>query len=127
MSLFAIALAGCQLTSDIAYTSPSHAEQNRAVLEIVHNGMTRQQAVDALTREGVQGSFGVSESIYYCDAWDRGDSHHWYLDVALFFDLSGRLYKVGSSQLDSGSATDTSPSHAELSGNARPDDGTAFR
>ena len=52
MFLCVVALAGCQLTSDIAYTSPSNAEQNRAVLEIVHNGMTRQQAVDALTREG---------------------------------------------------------------------------
>ena len=74
--------------------------------------MTHEQAVDALTRGGVQGSSGVSESVYYCDAWDGDDDRHWHLNVALFFDQSGRLYKVGSSQPDFETMTETVPSDA---------------
>ena len=75
----------------------------------------------------MKGSFGVSKSVYYCDVWDDDDERHWYLDVSLYFDQSGRLYKVGSSQLDIGSATDTAPSNVELSGSAQSIDGAAFR
>jgi len=112
VSLCAVAIVGCQLTSAVEYSNPSDAEQNLAVLEVVHIGMTRQQAVDALTNEGVKGSSGVSESVYYCEAWDGKDDRHWLLNVALFFDQSGRLYKVGSSQPDFESVTETSPSDA---------------
>ena len=126
-SLCAVAIVGCQLTSNVEYVSPSDAEQSRAILEIVNVGMTRQQAVDALDDEGVQGSSGVSESVYYCDAWDGDDDRHWHLNVALFFDQSGRLYKVGSSQPDFASVTDTAPSDSEPSGDAPPNDGTGFR
>ncbi len=127
MSLCALAVVGCQLTPGIDYTSPSSAEQNRAILEIAPYRTTRDQAVEALKREGVQGSFGVSESVYYCDVWDRGDGRHWHLDVALFFDQSGRLYKVGPSQSDVGimnSAIDSAPSNANSSSGAQPYDGT---
>jgi hypothetical protein len=125
--LCAVAIIGCQLTSAVEYTNPSDAEQSRAVLNVVHIGMTREQAMDALTNEGVQGSTGVSESVYYCDAWDGDDDRHWHLNVALFFDQSGRLYKVGSSQPEIGSETDIAPSDAELSDGSLLDDSTRSR
>jgi hypothetical protein len=112
ISLCTVAIIGCQLTSTVEYTSPSDAEQSRAILEIVNIGMTREQAVDALTDKGVQGTSGVSESVYYCDAWDGDDDRHWHLNLALFFDQSGRLYKVASSQPDFGLADDTTPPNA---------------
>jgi hypothetical protein len=57
-----------------------------------------------LEQAGVQGATGVSESIYYCDIWDRGDGSHWFLNTALFFDQSGRFYKVDAGQSDTGVA-----------------------
>jgi hypothetical protein len=52
----------------------------------------------------VQGAFGVSESVYYCDAWNRSEGPSWHLDAALFFDQSGRLYKLGAGQPTAGTA-----------------------
>lgn len=116
-------LAGCQLTTEANYASPPYSEQQRSLLEVVPYGTARNKAVQALRRAGVVGTFGVSESVYYCDAWDRDDGLRWRLDVALFFDQSGRLYKVGPAQANTGLATQASDgSHPGVS---RPQTGRA--
>jgi len=97
--------AGCQLMSETEYTRPSFLEQQQAILDVVPFGTPHERTLETLKQAGVRGATGVSESIYYCDVWDRGDGSHWYLNVALFFDQSGRLYKVGPGQSDTGAAT----------------------
>ena len=96
---------GCQLISETEYTRPSFLEQQQAILDVVPFGTPRERSLETLKQAGVRGASGVSESIYYCDVWDRGDGGHWHLNVALFFDQSGRLYKVGPGQSDTGMAT----------------------
>lgn len=97
-------LAGCQLTTEANYVNPPFSEQQQAILDVVPFGTARNLAVERLRRAGVVGTFGVSESVFYCDAWKRGDDRDWRLDVALFFDQSGRFYKVAPGQAQTGVA-----------------------
>lgn len=97
-SVLTVLVIGCRLTSDVATTNPSFSVQNNAILEVAPHGTPREQAVEALTAAGVQGAFGVAESVYYCDVWNRSDGSVWRLDVAVFFDQAGSLYKVAPSQ-----------------------------
>jgi len=99
-----LVFSGCQLRGDHALTSPSYQEQKQAVLDVVPLRTTRQQAVEKLHSAGVEGTFGISKSVYYCDLWNRQDGQRWHLDVALFFDQSGRLYKLKPAQSMTGIA-----------------------
>lgn len=87
----------------------SPEEQQRAVLKIVPLGTPRVEVVEKLKGAGIQFSPGTSESIYYCDVWNREDGAHWQMDVALLFDSDGKLYQTRRAQADTGlaSAADT--------------------
>ena len=88
-------LVGCRLgDSKIASSPHSYDEQVAAVLKVALVGSQRDQVVRALEAAGIRGSFGVSQSTYYCDVWQREDGSLWDLDVALLFDEQGRLYKT---------------------------------
>lgn len=93
--------AGCRLTGMPDLRRPSYDAQKQALLEVVPLGTPREEAVDRIEAAGITGEFGVSESVYYCDFWRR-PGEHWYLDIALYFDESGRLYKIGSGQAQTG-------------------------
>jgi hypothetical protein len=55
-----------------------------------------------LADAGIDGSFGVSDSVFYCDVWRREDGNRWYINVALLFDESGRVYKARPAQAATG-------------------------
>jgi hypothetical protein len=69
-----------------------YAHQEAAILDIVPKGTSKEQVVADLKQAGISGSFGVRDSIYYCDAWRKPGGETWHLDVALLFDDEGKLY-----------------------------------
>lgn len=92
--LLATALVGCQLdTPRMMQTQHSYDQQVEAILKVVPVGTERAEAIRRLEQAGVQGAFGISQSIYYCNEWKRdGDKQK--LDVALLFNEEGRLYST---------------------------------
>jgi len=86
-------LSGCALGGPNLETL-TYSEQEAAILRVAPVGTSRERALEKLEQAGVVGSFGISESIYYCDIWQRrgGDVSH--LDVALLFDEQGNLYET---------------------------------
>lgn len=94
---------GCRLAGGRPLMRPSFDRQQRTVLGVVPFGTPREQTVRRLEQAGVDGSFGISESVYYCDLWEHaGAEADWRMDMALFFDQSGRFYKVGRGQSQTG-------------------------
>lgn len=101
-------LAGCQLTQPPLVNSPlSYTEQEQAVLKIVPLGTPREEVRDRLSAAGIDGQFGISDSVYYCDTWKRSDGAHWHVNVALLFDQSGILYKTRPAQSETGVLSDS--------------------
>jgi len=86
--------AGCQLQTQVVPSPLSFEEQQQALLQIVPLGTSREEVIQKLEAAGVEGAFGISDSVYYCDAWTREDDTRWHLDVALLFNQSGELYKT---------------------------------
>ncbi|MEZ6048271.1 MAG: hypothetical protein R3C11_22390 [Planctomycetaceae bacterium] len=43
---------------------------------------------------GIEGEFGTSQTIYYCDQWRREDGKTWEMNLALLFDEEGALYNT---------------------------------
>ncbi len=114
---------GCQMgTPRILPTPLTHDEQRTALLEIVPLGTAREVAVENLSEAGVEGRFGISDSVYYCDVWQRDEKTRWHIDMTLLFDDSGQLYEirpvgtvvdVESGSPDSSPNVDTSTSEIE--------------
>ncbi len=85
---------GCQLTPAPGLVNcplPTN-EQVREVLRIVPLGTSRDEAKQRLTKAGFAGSFVETESIFYCDIWDKGEGLRWHINVTLLFDDDGKLY-----------------------------------
>lgn len=94
-----LTLAGCQMTNGRIIPSPlSYSEQEKELLVIAPVGTDREEAVRKLSAAGIEGDFGSSRSIYYCDLWNRKNGERWHMNVALMFDKSGKLYKSGTAQ-----------------------------
>jgi hypothetical protein len=93
-AVFLALAAGCQLQTQLVPSPLSFEEQQQALLQIVPLGTSREEVIQKLEAAGVEGAFGISDSVYYCDAWIREDDTRWHLDVALLFDQSGELYKT---------------------------------
>src|SRR5688572_21634064 len=104
LSIGIVLLAGCQLTSSgrIIPSPLTYSEQEKEILAIVPEGTDRDEAVKKLTAAGIEGDFGTSRSIYYCDLWKRKSGERWHMNVALLFDKSGKLYKTQVSQAEIG-------------------------
>jgi hypothetical protein len=110
-------LAGCQMTNGRIIPSPlSYSEQEKELLAIAPVGTEREEAVRKLSDAGIQGDFGTSRSIYYCDLWNRKNGERWHMNVALLFDKSGKLYKSQTAQ----SETAMLPTEQTKSGAAAP-------
>lgn len=88
-----IPAVGCQLTSRQAeIITPPYPKQAAEVLTIIPLGTDRDEAVKKLKEAGVEGAFSqVSQSVFYCDTWQRENGERWWMNVALLFDESGKL------------------------------------
>jgi hypothetical protein len=93
--LLVVALAGCASLSKQIISCPlTYSEQEKEVLNVVPKGTRRDDALRKLAAAGIEGSFGISRRVYYCDLWNRPDGSRWHLNVALLFDETGKLYKT---------------------------------
>ena len=94
-----ILLSGCHLGLARVTESPlSYSEQKQAILEVAPIGTPRNEAMNKLSEAGIEGSYGVSESIFYCDTWTREDGAKWHINVSLYFDKSNKLYEARPAQ-----------------------------
>lgn len=117
-----LVLAGCQLgVSRFASCPFSYEEQKTALLKIAPIGTHRDAAVKKLKEAGIRGSFGIRNSVYYCDSWEQEVGQRWHLDLALLFDESGRLYEIRPAQfLADSQAADVSKSAGVTGGSEKP-------
>ncbi len=93
--------AGCATIGQRIVACPlTYSEQEKEVLAIVPKGTLRADALRRLASAGIEGDFGTSRRIYYCDLWRRANGERWRLNVALFFDESDRLYKTRVADCD---------------------------
>ena len=90
--LFAPA-GGCSSPPTSLVESPLTVEQQqRAVLDLVPVGSTRDEAERRLKAAGIEYTASRSQSIYYLSLWNRRDGERWHINVALLFDGEGKLY-----------------------------------
>lgn len=98
VSLAAFA-AGCTSPGTRLIESPlSVDEQQRAVLAIVPEGTSRDEAERRLKAAGIEFAQGGNGSIYYLSLWNRTDGERWHIKVALLFDSQGKLYQTRSAE-----------------------------
>ncbi len=109
-SLVAVGCAG--LTSQIVPCPLTYSEQEKEILAVVPKGTRRDEVLRKLATAGIDGSFGISRRVYYCELWNRPDGSRWHLNVALLFDEVGRLYMTRTADCDVTASTDKSLSSA---------------
>ena len=94
-SLIALTLAGCMsLNRSIMPCPLTYSEQEKEILAVVPKGTKRDEALRRLAAAGIEGSFGVSQRVYYCDLWNRKTGERWHVNVALLFDDNDTLYRT---------------------------------
>jgi hypothetical protein len=99
--LIALASLGCSSVGRAIVPCPlTYADQEKEVLALVPKGTRREEVLRRLHAAGIEGSFGISQRVYYCDLWNRPGGQRWQMNIALLFDENGILYKtqVGDSQ-----------------------------
>jgi len=102
MIVLALTGSGCASLSHEIVTCPlTYSEQEKEVLAIVPKGTRREEVLRRLNAAGIEGSFGTSRRIYYCEIWTRPNGERWHLNLALLFDEYGKLYRtqVGDSEV----------------------------
>lgn len=99
--LVALELVGCVGISRPIVACPlTYSEQEKEILTVVPKGTRREDALRRLAAAGVEGSYGISRRVYYCDLWKRPNGERWHINVALLFDDTGRLYKTQMAEAD---------------------------
>jgi hypothetical protein len=123
-ALSLLVLAGCAgLSTQITPCPLTYSEQTKEVLNVVPKGTRREDALRKLAAAGIEGSFGISRRVYYCELWNRPDGSRWHLNVALLFDETGKLYKTQAADCDVTASPDRSPpSNGAQSNEPRPFD-----
>lgn len=104
LGVWALSMMGCVNVSRPIVPSPlTYSEQEKEVLAKVPIGTPKAEAMRQLQAAGIEGSYGSSQRIYYCDLWNRPNGDRWHMNVALLFDESGKVYKaqMGESQIRS--------------------------
>jgi len=95
MLLIAIFAGGCRLGAGRVVPCPlASADQKAALLKIAPLGTPRDAAIQKFEKAGIEGSFGISETVFYCDFWKRANGERWDMDLSMLFDQSGQLYKI---------------------------------
>jgi hypothetical protein len=113
-----VVLVGCaSLSTQITPCPLTYSEQEKEILSLVPKGSRRDDALRKLAAAGVDGSFGISRRVYYCELWKRPDGSRWHLNVALLFDETGRLYKTQAADCDVTVSSDKSVSPTAVQGN----------
>lgn len=85
--------AGCaMLTPGNNNPAISFGQQQAEIKKLVPKETSREAAIQRLEANGISGSYGVSDSIYYCDTWERPDGAVWPLSIALLFNEEGKVY-----------------------------------
>jgi hypothetical protein len=113
-----LVLAGCaSLSTQIVPCPLTYSEQIKEVLNVVPKGTRREDALRKLAAAGIEGNFGISRRVYYCELWVRPDGSRWHLNVALLFDETGKLYKTQAADCDVTALPDKSLPSAEKQNN----------
>lgn len=87
--------AGCTSFSHQIVPCPlSFSEQEKEVLTIAPLGTKRDDVLRRLATAGIEGNFGISQSVYYCDLWNRENGERWHMNLGLQFNDAGVLYKT---------------------------------
>jgi hypothetical protein len=123
--LVALTLLGCLSMSRAIVQCPlTYSEQEKELLTVVPKGLRREEALKRLAAAGVEGSFGISRRVYYCDLWNRKNGERWHINVALLFDDQGRLYKTQMAECDVATVPEETPrpgsASSEASSHASP-------
>jgi len=112
-ALALLVVVGCAgLNSRIVSCPLTYSEQEKEILAVVPKGTRREEALRKLAAAGIDGSFGISRRVYYCELWNRPDGSRWHLNVALLFDEVGRLYMTRTADCEVTSSLDKSLSSA---------------
>ena len=90
-------------------------------------GTPREAVVERLSKAGIEGTFGTSDSIYYCDLWKRETGERWHLDLALLFDEQGKLYETRPAQSEVAVMSDDQTPKVASQSNAQASLATAQR
>jgi hypothetical protein len=123
-TLVLLTLVGCaSLSRQIVSCPLTYSEQEKEVLSVAPKGTRRDDALRKLAAAGIEGSFGISRRVYYCDLWNRPDGSRWHLNVALLFDETGRLYKTQAAECDVTMSQDKSLSTPGSQSNEVPQSG----
>ncbi|MFN0195176.1 MAG: hypothetical protein ACKVT0_00395 [Planctomycetaceae bacterium] len=93
---------GCLIPGTIEPSPWTYSEQQQEILKLAPVGTSREEVVDRLKKAGIDGTFGVSDTVYYCDIWNRPGGERWHLNVALYFDDEGLLYDSRLAQAETG-------------------------
>jgi len=108
-ALTLLVLSGCaSLSTQIVACPLTYSEQVKEVLNVVPKGTRREEALRKLAAAGIEGSFGISRRVYYCELWSRPDGSRWHLNVALLFDETGKLYKTQAADCEITASPDKS-------------------
>jgi hypothetical protein len=97
------------LSRSIVQCPLTYSEQEKELLTVVPKGLRREEALKRLAAAGVEGSFGISRRVYYCDLWNRKNGERWHINVALLFDDQGRLYKTQMAECDVATVPEETP------------------
>lgn len=117
-ALAVLVLVGCAgLSTQIVPCPLTYSEQSKEVLNVVPKGTRCDDALRKLAAAGIDGSFGISRRVYYCELWKRPDGSRWHLNVALLFDETGRLYKTQAADCDVTMSSDKSLPRTGAQGN----------
>ena len=116
-----VTLAGCaSLSTQIVPCPLTYSEQIKEVLNVAPKGTRREEALRKLAAAGVEGSFGISRRVYYCELWNRPDGSRWHMNVALLFDETERLYETRTADCDVTTSPDKSLTTPGTQSNERP-------
>jgi len=99
--LAALTWVGCVgIPRQIVPCPLTYSEQEKELLTVVPKGIRREEVLRRLGTAGIEGSFGISRRVYYCDLWNRPNGDRWHMNVALLFDDAGKLYKTQTADCD---------------------------
>jgi hypothetical protein len=110
--LVALGLVGCVglgITHAIVPCPLTYSEQEKELLTVVPKGTRREDALRRLAAAGVEGSFGISRRVYYCELWKRPSGERWHINVALLFDDAGKFYKTQVAEAETAVVPDGKP------------------
>jgi hypothetical protein len=106
--LIALPSAGCSSVGRAIVPCPlPFADQEKAILAVVPKGTRRDSLLRRLQTAGIEGSFGISQRVYYCDLWNRPDGQRWQMNIALLFDENGVLYRTQAADCNITAVRDT--------------------